>query len=113
MPKLRHIAIATNDPKSTAEFYKKAFGFEQIGETSEHPLRAGTPCCAGDLVQTPLLEPVGRRPVDGPRRTPQGAGWIDDVRRVGPSSGQRREGAPHIDRMPGPPDPRRRPSSGW
>ena len=34
MPKLRHIAIATNDPKATAEFYKKAFGFEQIGETS-------------------------------------------------------------------------------
>ena len=24
MPKLRHIAIATNDPKTTAEFYKKA-----------------------------------------------------------------------------------------
>ena len=24
MAKLRHIAIATNDPKTTAEFYKKA-----------------------------------------------------------------------------------------
>src|SRR6266567_1944015 len=34
MAKLRHIAIATNDPKATAEFYKKAFGFEQVGETS-------------------------------------------------------------------------------
>jgi catechol 2,3-dioxygenase-like lactoylglutathione lyase family enzyme len=34
MPKLRHIAIATNDPKATAEFYKQAFGFEQVGETS-------------------------------------------------------------------------------
>src|SRR5262245_60921700 len=33
MQKLRHIAIATNDPKTTAEFYKKAFGFEQVGET--------------------------------------------------------------------------------
>src|ERR1044071_10486756 len=34
MPKLRHIAIAPNATKKTAEFYKKAFGFEQIGETS-------------------------------------------------------------------------------
>ena len=33
MQKLRHIAIATNDPKATAEFYKKAFGFAQVGET--------------------------------------------------------------------------------
>ena len=42
MPKLRHIAIATNDPKATAEFYKKAFGFEQIGETSPtSPLATG------------------------------------------------------------------------
>src|SRR6185369_7824712 len=42
MAKLRHIAIATNDPKATAEFYKKAFGFEQIGETSPtSPLAQG------------------------------------------------------------------------
>lgn len=40
--KLRHIAIATNNPKETAEFYKKAFGFEQIGETSPtSPLAQG------------------------------------------------------------------------
>ena len=42
MQKLRHIAIATNDPKATAEFYKKAFGFEQVGETSpESKLASG------------------------------------------------------------------------
>ena len=42
MPKLRHIAIATNDPKATAEFYKRAFGFEQVGETSpSSPLASG------------------------------------------------------------------------
>jgi catechol 2,3-dioxygenase-like lactoylglutathione lyase family enzyme len=42
MPKLRHIAIATNDPKATAEFYKQAFGFEQVGETSpSSPLASG------------------------------------------------------------------------
>jgi len=42
MAKLRHIAIATNDPKATAEFYKQAFGFEQVGETSPtSPLAQG------------------------------------------------------------------------
>lgn len=33
MQKLRHIAIATNDPKATAKFYQTAFGFELVGET--------------------------------------------------------------------------------
>ncbi len=42
MHKLRHIAIATNDPKATAEFYKNAFGFEQVGQTSpDSPLATG------------------------------------------------------------------------
>jgi catechol 2,3-dioxygenase-like lactoylglutathione lyase family enzyme len=36
MPKLRHIALATNDPVKTAEFYKQAFGFKEVG-------RVGTP----------------------------------------------------------------------
>jgi catechol 2,3-dioxygenase-like lactoylglutathione lyase family enzyme len=35
MPKLRHIALATQDPIKTAEFYKKMFGFREVG-------RAGT-----------------------------------------------------------------------
>jgi len=35
-PKLRHIALATNDPVKTAEFYKRAFGFKEVG-------RAGSP----------------------------------------------------------------------
>ncbi len=30
MPKLRHLALATNDPEKTAEFYKTAFGFKEI-----------------------------------------------------------------------------------
>jgi catechol 2,3-dioxygenase-like lactoylglutathione lyase family enzyme len=30
MPKLRHIALASNDPDKTAEFYKTAFGFKEI-----------------------------------------------------------------------------------
>lgn len=30
MAKIRHIALATQDPDATAAFYKKAFGFEEI-----------------------------------------------------------------------------------
>jgi len=30
MAKLRHIALATQDPEGTAEFYKRAFGFKEI-----------------------------------------------------------------------------------
>lgn len=31
MPKLRHIAIAAKDPEAMAQFYKKAFGFKEVG----------------------------------------------------------------------------------
>ena len=31
MPKLRHIAIAAEDPEAMAEFYKKAFDFQEVG----------------------------------------------------------------------------------
>ncbi len=41
MPKLRHIAIATDDPDKTAEFYKKAFDFEEIGRTG-YPIKPNT-----------------------------------------------------------------------
>jgi catechol 2,3-dioxygenase-like lactoylglutathione lyase family enzyme len=30
MPKLRHIALATQNPEVTADFYKKAFGFKEV-----------------------------------------------------------------------------------
>jgi catechol 2,3-dioxygenase-like lactoylglutathione lyase family enzyme len=33
MPKIRHIALATNDPVKTAAFYKEAFGFKEVGRT--------------------------------------------------------------------------------
>ncbi|HYM04640.1 MAG TPA: VOC family protein [Stellaceae bacterium] len=36
MPKIRHIALATQDPVKTAAFYKKMFGFREVG-------RAGSP----------------------------------------------------------------------
>ncbi len=36
MPKLRHIALATQNPEATADFYKKAFGFKEVKKvTSE------------------------------------------------------------------------------
>ena len=40
MAKLRHIALATKDPESTAEFYKQAFEFKEVGRT-DSPLASG------------------------------------------------------------------------
>ena len=34
MAKLRHLALATNDPEKTAEFYKTALGFKEIRKVS-------------------------------------------------------------------------------
>jgi methylmalonyl-CoA/ethylmalonyl-CoA epimerase len=31
MPKIRHIAISTEDPEKTAAFYKEAFGMQEVG----------------------------------------------------------------------------------
>lgn len=33
MAKIRHIALATNDPVKTAAFYKQAFDFKEVGRT--------------------------------------------------------------------------------
>jgi len=35
MPKIRHIALATNDPDKTAEFYKQAFEFKEVGRAGD------------------------------------------------------------------------------
>lgn len=35
MAKIRHIALATQDPDATAAFYKKAFGFEEIRRSKD------------------------------------------------------------------------------
>ena len=39
-PKLRHIALSVEDPFKTAEFYKEAFGMEEVGQTNS-PLARG------------------------------------------------------------------------
>ena len=46
--KLRHIAIATTDPETTAAFYKEAFGFEEVGRTNT-PLATGVYLSDGNL----------------------------------------------------------------
>lgn len=35
MPKLRHIALATDDPEKTAAFYSKAFDFKEVGRVGD------------------------------------------------------------------------------
>jgi len=50
MAKIRHIAIATNDPEKTAEFYKKAFEFKEIARTdAANPLAHGVFLSDGTL----------------------------------------------------------------
>jgi catechol 2,3-dioxygenase-like lactoylglutathione lyase family enzyme len=34
MAKIKHIAIATQDPEKTANFYKDVFGLEEVGKVS-------------------------------------------------------------------------------
>ncbi len=40
MAKLRHIALATDDPEGTAAFYRRAFDFREVGRVG-HPDRPG------------------------------------------------------------------------
>jgi catechol 2,3-dioxygenase-like lactoylglutathione lyase family enzyme len=35
MPKLRHIALATDDPEKTAAFYREAFDFKEVGRVGD------------------------------------------------------------------------------
>jgi catechol 2,3-dioxygenase-like lactoylglutathione lyase family enzyme len=50
MAKLRHIAIATNDPVKTAEFYRKAFDFKEVARTTDdNPLAWGVFLSDGTL----------------------------------------------------------------
>ena len=35
MAKIRHIALATNDPVKTAEFYKRVFEFAEVGRVGD------------------------------------------------------------------------------
>jgi catechol 2,3-dioxygenase-like lactoylglutathione lyase family enzyme len=48
MPKIRHIALSTQDPETTAKFYVDVFGLKQIGRV-DHPAVSGFFLTDGDL----------------------------------------------------------------
>ncbi|MGH7364880.1 MAG: VOC family protein [Candidatus Rokuibacteriota bacterium] len=48
MPKIKHIALATQDPEKTAKFYVDVFGMKQIGRV-DHPAVSGFFLSDGDL----------------------------------------------------------------
>lgn len=48
MPKIKHIALATQDPEKTARFYVDVFGLKQIGRV-DHPAVSGFFLTDGDL----------------------------------------------------------------
>jgi glyoxylase I family protein len=48
MPKIRHIALSTQDPEKTARFYVDVFGMKQIGRV-DHPAVSGFFLTDGDL----------------------------------------------------------------
>jgi glyoxylase I family protein len=48
MPKIKHIALSTQDPETTARFYVDVFGMKQIGRV-DHPAVSGFFLTDGDL----------------------------------------------------------------
>ena len=61
MPKIRHVAIRTSDPKGVAEFYKKVFDMKEVGLA-----RMGYYLSDGYItlaILSSIKEPIG----DGPR----------------------------------------------
>src|SRR5262245_31180693 len=50
MNRLRHLALAADDPESTAAFYESAFGFQRVGELgADNPLAEGVLLSDGTL----------------------------------------------------------------
>jgi catechol 2,3-dioxygenase-like lactoylglutathione lyase family enzyme len=48
MPKIKHIAISSQDPDKTAQFYKEVFGMEEVGKI-DNPNTSGYYLSDGDL----------------------------------------------------------------
>jgi catechol 2,3-dioxygenase-like lactoylglutathione lyase family enzyme len=83
MPKLRHIALHTDDPEGTAEFYKRAFEMVEVGRT-DSPYAEGVYLSDGDLnvavlrFKTP--EAADRRDGLGPVKGLHHFGfWVEDI----------------------------------
>ncbi len=99
MPKLRHIALHTNDPEATAEFYKRAFEMKEVGRT-DSPYAVGIYLTDGDLNMAVLRfktkEAADRRDGMGPVMGLHHFGfWVEDVeetrRRLAEAGAEHRE----------------------
>lgn len=58
MPQIKHIALSTQDPETTARFYVDVFGMKQIGRV-DHPAVSGFFLTDGELKDS--LEEIARR----------------------------------------------------
>ena len=83
MPKLRHIALHTEDPERTAEFYKRAFEMVEVGRT-DSPYARGIYLSDGDLnvavLRFKTAEAADRRDGMGPVMGLHHFGfWVEDI----------------------------------
>ena len=83
MPKLRHIAVHTEDPEKTAEFYKRVFDMVEVGRT-DSPLAKGIYLSDGDLNMAVLrfktAEAADRHDGLGPVMGLHHFGfWVEDI----------------------------------
>jgi catechol 2,3-dioxygenase-like lactoylglutathione lyase family enzyme len=59
MAQIRHIAIASDHPGKTAEFFKKAFGFQEIARHGLDSATPGTPALPSSVVLTDGFISIG------------------------------------------------------
>jgi lactoylglutathione lyase len=83
MPKLRHIALHTDDPEQTADFYKRVFDMVEVGRT-DSALAKGIYLSDGDLnvavLRFKTVEAADRRDGLGPVKGLHHFGfWVEDI----------------------------------
>ena len=84
-PKLRHLAIAVDNPDEMAAFYMKAFGLEKIGET-DSPLATGVYLSDGTICLACLNfknDKWAGRPGKDYRGIHHMGFWVDDLTETG------------------------------
>jgi lactoylglutathione lyase len=103
MPKLRHIALHTDDPEATAEFYKRAFDMVEVGRT-DSPYAVGVYLSDGDLnvavLRFKTTEAADRHDGMGPVKGLHHFGfWVEDIeetrRRIVEAGAEPREARRH------------------
>lgn len=102
MPKLRHIALHTPDPETTAEFYKRVFDMHEVGRT-DSPLAVGIYLSDGDInlavLRFKTVEAADRHDGLGPVMGLHHFGfWVEDIERVRKLLGE--QGAEHRENRP-------------